>query len=139
MGQKLLMMCEVSVRIVLPAIRRELAKILHKEFGLSQTKIAKILGVSQSAISHYLKDLRGKTLELRKYEDIMNEIREFAKLLVKGADLKTQVKYYCKICSMIFLKGLVCKAHKAYVKGITTKLCELCKERARKILEFYSQ
>ena len=51
--------CEVIVWYVIPTIRAELAKELVK-MGMSQKDISERLGITQSAVSQYIKDKRGK-------------------------------------------------------------------------------
>ncbi len=63
MGIKLLHPQEVEVFYILPALRREFAKAF-KVLKWSQTKIAKVMGVTESAISQYLSDKRASTIEL---------------------------------------------------------------------------
>ncbi|MEW5955788.1 MAG: helix-turn-helix domain-containing protein [Candidatus Micrarchaeota archaeon] len=47
--------CDYAVKTLLPAIRRETAKLLAKE-GWTQQKIASALGLSQAAVSKYLNE-----------------------------------------------------------------------------------
>lgn len=49
---------EIEYWYVLPVLRRELAKSLKKEGKLRQKEIANILGISESAVSQYLKGTR---------------------------------------------------------------------------------
>ena len=49
---------EIEVWYILPAIRRELVVVL-KEKGISQKKIAEMVGIVQSAVSQYLAGKRG--------------------------------------------------------------------------------
>ena len=71
---------EIQVWYLLPVIRKELATVLVKEDGLAQKEAAKLIGVTESAISQYFKDKRGGDVELT--EKMMVEIRNSAKQLV---------------------------------------------------------
>ena len=57
--------CEVIVWYVIPTIRAELAKELVK-MGMSQKEISARLGITQSAVSQYIKDKRGKGIPINK-------------------------------------------------------------------------
>lgn len=51
--------CESAVKYKVPAIKAELARKLKKE-GKSQKEIAKLLGVTEAAISQYLSGKRAR-------------------------------------------------------------------------------
>jgi len=69
--------CELIVWYVLPAIRREFARVLVKEFNLTQREAARKLGVTESAVSQYLKSKRGK--EMKFNQEIIDGNREISK------------------------------------------------------------
>jgi uncharacterized protein len=49
---------EIEVWYVIPAVRRELARILTSKHGLSYEKTGNVLGISKAAISQYQKNKR---------------------------------------------------------------------------------
>jgi predicted transcriptional regulator len=51
--------CELIVWYVLPSIRRELARELVEKHKLTQAEVARRFGVTDAAISQYLKSKRG--------------------------------------------------------------------------------
>ena len=53
---------ELEVWYILPAIRRELT-ISLKEEGLKQRQVAEILGVTEAAVSQYIKSKRAKAIK----------------------------------------------------------------------------
>ena len=52
--------CELVVWYVLPTIRREVARELVNSHGMSQAEVARKFGVTDAAISQYLKKKRGE-------------------------------------------------------------------------------
>ena len=52
--------CEFAVRYILPAIRFMIAKTLIEKYGFSQSAVAEILGVTQPAVSYYVRSRRGQ-------------------------------------------------------------------------------
>jgi len=64
---------EVEVRYILPAIRRELARIFIQEHKLAQKEAAKILGLTEAAVSQYQHFKRAKEVVFS--EGIVKEIR----------------------------------------------------------------
>ena len=53
--------CELFVKEMLPSIRKELSKILYGNYKMCQEEIADKLLTMQSAVSQYLKGIRGKS------------------------------------------------------------------------------
>jgi predicted transcriptional regulator len=55
---------EVEVWYIIPAVRKELAKLLTNKYGLSYEKAGKILGISKAAVSQYISDKRANKVKL---------------------------------------------------------------------------
>ncbi|NQV91209.1 helix-turn-helix domain-containing protein [Candidatus Woesearchaeota archaeon] len=109
---------EIEVWYVLPAVRRELVRALKKD-GLSQKKIAEILNVTESAISQYLSEKRGKTADLPK------EVIDFIdKSALKIKDKTTAYRQIQEICTYIKESKALCKIHAGYEEGLDA--CDIC-------------
>lgn len=91
------MACEIVVWYVLPVLRCEMAKELVKQ-GKKQREVAMLLGVTDAAISQYLKDKRGKAEWLD--DEVRRLIQQAAKRIAKGEPVPPEI---CKICNS--LKG----------------------------------
>ena len=50
--------CEKIIWLILPAVRKELAKSLIENYGLNQKQIAEILEISPAAVCQYLSNKR---------------------------------------------------------------------------------
>ncbi|MDE1870719.1 MAG: hypothetical protein KGI06_00580 [Candidatus Micrarchaeota archaeon] len=46
--------CEKAIKLTIPALRIAVSRSLSSEHGMSETEIAKILGVAQASVSKYL-------------------------------------------------------------------------------------
>lgn len=99
---------EIEVWYVLPALRRELALAL-KEEGLSQRKIAQKLSITESAVSQYLSNKRGKEFAFPK--KMISMIKKSAKRVVDG---KNAVSELYSLSSMIKKEKVLCKIHRNY-------------------------
>jgi len=123
----MLLPCEVAVKSLLPPVRAALAKQLMTKHGLKQVEAAKILGLSQPAISLYHRRRRGKALNLESEEEIRKLIEELANALAsKSLSRKEFILKFCAICKTARAKGLLCQTHKALDKAFDTEKCELC-------------
>jgi len=91
------MRCESVIWSVLPGLRRELTRALH-DLGLSQKEISECLGITQAAVSQYLKNKRGTSIEFE--EDIKKEIVELAERIARG-EVSSLDEEICRLCRMI--------------------------------------
>ncbi|MCD6092684.1 MAG: helix-turn-helix domain-containing protein [Candidatus Aenigmarchaeota archaeon] len=84
--------CEYIAKL-LPSIRAMIAKELVMN-GLTQEDAARILGVSQGAISQYVRRLRGKKIV---DSDISKAVKDLCKRIVnEGIDVNEGICNMCK-------------------------------------------
>lgn len=96
--------CELFTKNFLPAIRAIIAENLIEKYGLTQIEVAKKMGLTQAAVSHYLRSKRGAKAYnlLRQNSDVLNYIEKLAELIYRGKGAtKEAYKYVCKICGWI--------------------------------------
>jgi predicted transcriptional regulator len=101
--------CEVAVKTVSPALRALLAQKLIGEYKLKETRVAEILGITQSAVSKYAKKVRGTTIPLEQNTEIEDIVNQMTKLLLADPIEQTKVMLlFCQACTTIRSKGLMC-------------------------------
>ena len=112
---------EIEVWYLIPALRRELSKILIKEHKLTQRKVAEILGVTEAAISQYIKSKRGKEVNFSKKD--LSKITEASKCITKKHEDCVESLY--NLC--IYFRGskLLCDLHRKRDKNISSD-CNAC-------------
>jgi len=95
--------CEESVWYLLPLIRKEFAKSLIKDHGLTQRKAAEKLGITESAVSQYVSKKRGDF----KVNDakIRREIKESTKRIMNG-NIQVMKIETCRICHLLRAQGV---------------------------------
>ena len=124
---KMLTPCEVAVKCALPSIRAMIATELTERHNLKQVDAAKLLDISQPAISLYQTKLRGAALNLEKDPDIAALVANHADYLVNGtAAQKEKLGSFCGICKTLRAKGLLCKIHKAFEPALSIETCGFC-------------
>ncbi len=112
---------ELEVWYLIPALRRELAKTFIKEYGLKQKKAAECLGITEAAISQYLKSKRGN--EIKFSEDAKKKIEEAAKeIMEKKKDIIEEIY---SLCVMMRKSKALCDFHRLQDKRIS-KNCDIC-------------
>lgn len=105
--------CEVIVTEILPTIRMLITNHLLQNYDYTQTKIARILGITQAAVSQYSTAARGKRLKLiEKNKKIMGLIEKLANDIAKGKIKNKEVHIkFCELCEEIRKSRLICKLH----------------------------
>ncbi len=127
-ANKMLTPCEVAVKCALPSIRAMIANELTEKHNLKQIDAAKLLDISQPAISLYQTKLRGTALNLENDPDIAELVANHADYLVKGTEAqKEKLSSFCGICKTLRAKGLLCKIHKAFEPAISVEECGFCR------------
>jgi len=116
--------CVVAVKELLPLIRSIVAKEL-KAKGFSQAKIATLIGVTQPAVSGYLK------LKVDKEPLYSEEIVALSKWLASGLASNTlpsseAVKGICTLCTNLKCQGSICVIHKKKVSTLQAEGCDIC-------------
>jgi len=96
--------CEMIVKQVLPVFRAMVAENLVNKHGLTQTEAASKLGITQAAISQYLREKRGHNPNSENLTTSVHALAgEFAEKLASQTDeIETTVTAnFCKICPVL--------------------------------------
>jgi predicted transcriptional regulator len=115
------------VRSVVPAIKALMAKKLVEEHGLKQDQVAKMLGISQSAVSKYSRNIRGYAVKLNSIEEIYPLLNEMASLAMEKTYKRTCfIELFCEACMVIRRKKIMCSLCKKSDSTINIQLCDSC-------------
>ena len=112
---------EIAVWYLIPSIRKEIAKILVENHSLSQKEVARLLGLTDSAVSKYLNKKRG--IELKFNEEEMKKIKATAKKISENKDYSAS--YLFKLSNELMGSECLCKLHKKIDPSIP-KNCSIC-------------
>jgi predicted transcriptional regulator len=123
----LILPCEIAVKSVVPAIKATLATELVQTYGFKQDRVAEILGISQSAVSKYTRQVRGHLIEVGNMREIKPLITDMIKLLEDGNSKRTEfLGLFCQTCRIIREKGLMCQFCQKMDPTINTTMCDFC-------------
>lgn len=127
----MLLPSEIESKLLIPAIRAILSKELVIEKGLKEEEVARMLGITQAAVSNYLRGTRGDNeliSKLMSLSEIMSMIKEISN------DLSTNRAYTAKtlskfigLCNYMRYSLIICDAHHSLESNIDEKVCEQCK------------
>ena len=127
----MLLPSEIESKLLIPAVRAILSKKLVIEKGLKEEEVARMLGITQAAVSNYLRGTRGDNeliAKLMSLSEIMSMIKEISN------DLSTNRAYTAKtlskfiaLCNYMRYSLIICDAHHSLERNIDEKVCEQCK------------
>ncbi len=101
--------CELVVKTLIPAIRAMVARELVMNSGKKQVEAAELLGVTQAAISQYLRGTRGGKLRLDKYPEVVSIVKRLAQGLAEGKLGKDEAAILvCEACYTARKLGVFC-------------------------------
>ena len=98
---------EIEVWYIIPAVRKELAKLLTRKHEMSYEKAGSILGISKAAVSQYLSNKRANKIKLTL--EVKKETAKSAKIIVGNpraalGEMQRILKYMkdkkcsCEVC-----------------------------------------
>lgn len=108
---------EIEVWYIIPAIRKELAKILIAEHKISYEKAGDMLGISKAAVSQYVSNKRANKVKLS--NEVMAQVKQSAKILREKP--KAGLQEIQRILK--FMKDKHCS-------------CEVCKQYNKEVMEY---
>ena len=113
---------EIEVRYILPAIRRELARIFIKEHKLSQKETAKLLGLTEAAISQYQHSKRAKEVVFS--NEIINEVKISADRILADKNKQRVIGEIYRISNLMTVRQILCDLHRSQSKDLAN--CNVC-------------
>lgn len=117
---------ELAARYLVPSVRRHLARKLVK-MGMREAEAARMLGLSRSAITRYLRSERGVGIEFSKFGDVTRMIEELAaKVTANELDESKIQEKIMEITSYILSMKYFCAYHKKIDPRINILRCNIC-------------
>lgn len=105
---------ELEVWYIIPALRKEISRVLTRDYDMGMEEAGDILGVSKAAISQYLSGKRATRIKFP--AKIRQEIKKSVKVISKNKNLA--VKEMQRILKLTRDSKSSCSICKKYNKGI---------------------
>ena len=111
----MLLPAEIESKTLIPALRAILAKDLANRYHIREDEISKMLGVTQAAISNYIRGTRGdpklieKLLEEKQVADMLGDISD--NLSSDKAYTPSSLSKFIGLCNYIKSSLLICDIH----------------------------
>jgi predicted transcriptional regulator len=120
---------ELTSKSVIPAIRALIVKRLVEEHGMTQQEAAKVLGVTQPAVSKYLHQKRGAAIRLTGIKEIDRATGDIADMVssrkVKAVDVMSKIE---AACDYVKRNRYMCDLHKRLEPGMDVDSCHICEQ-----------
>jgi len=126
----MLLPAEIESKTLIPALRAILAKNLANEHHIREDEISKMLGVTQAAISNYIRGTRGdpklieKLLEEKQVAEMIYDISE--SLSSDKAYTPSSLSKFIGLCNYIKSSLLICDIHHNLESNIDDEVCKEC-------------
>ena len=126
----MLLPAEIESKSLIPALRAILAKDLANNHHIREDEISKMLGVTQAAISNYIRGTRGdpklieKLLEDKQVTEMLNDISD--SLSTDKAYTPSNLSKFIGLCNYIKSSLLICDIHHNLESDIDDEICKEC-------------
>lgn len=127
----MLLPSEIEAKSLIPAVRAILAKKLIKEYALKEEDVARVLGITQAAVSNYVRGTRGDVGLISKLEsvrEVMRMIDDIAKnLSTNKAYTPSTLAKFIGLCNYMRYTLIICDVHHSIESNIDEQVCEQCR------------
>jgi uncharacterized protein len=127
----MLLPSEIEAKSLIPAVRAILAKKLIGEYSLKEEDVAKDLGITQAAVSNYVRGTRGDIELISKLEsvrEVMRMIDDIAKdLSTNKAYSPSTLAKFVGLCNYMRYTLIICDVHHSIESNIDEQICEQCR------------
>ena len=126
----MLLPAEIESKSLIPALRAILAKDLAKKYKIREDEISRLLGVTQAAVSNYIRGIRGdpklieKLLEEKQVASMITEITD--NLASDDAYTPLSLSKFIGLCNYIKSSLLICDIHHNLESDIDEVVCKEC-------------
>ncbi|MEM2760685.1 MAG: transcriptional regulator [Nitrososphaerales archaeon] len=132
----MLLPSEIESKSLIPAVRVIIARKLASEFYLKEEDIAKMLGVTQAAISNYVRGTRGDgelITKLNQVPEVMRMVDDIVKDLASNkAYTPSSMAKFIELCNYMRQSLLICDVHHSLEKNIDESVCKTCESNLLK-------
>ena len=126
----LLLPAEIESKTLIPALRAILAKKLAADHKIREDEISKMLGVTQAAVSNYIRGTRGDPQLIQKLlaeEQVSKMVDELIDSLSSDmAYTPSNLSKFIGLCNYIKSSLLICDIHHNLESNIDEKVCKEC-------------
>lgn len=126
----MLLPAEIESKSLIPALRAILSKKLAVDHKIREDEISRMLGVTQAAVSNYIRGTRGDPDLIKKLlsdEQVARLLDELSDNLASDmAYTPSSLSKFIGLCNYIKSSLLICDIHHKLESDIDEKICKEC-------------
>ena len=126
----MLLPAEIESKTLIPALRAIIARTLAEKHEIREEVISKMLGVTQAAISNYIRGTRGdpelikKLVAEKQVSEMIDDICD--NLSSDKAFTRSSLSKFIGLCNYIKSSLLICDIHHNLESDIDEAICKEC-------------
>lgn len=121
---------EIESKTLIPALRAILAKKLAVDHKIREDEISNMLGVTQAAVSNYIRGTRGDPTLITKLmseEEVARMVNDLSDSLASDmAYTPSNLSKFIGLCNYIKSSLLICDIHHKLEANIDEQVCKEC-------------
>ena len=126
----MLLPAEIESKTLIPALRAILSKKLAVHHKIREDEISKMLGVTQAAVSNYIRGTRGDPQLIQKLlseDQVVKMLNDLSDSLASDmAYTPSSLSKFIGLCNFIKSSLLICDIHHNLESDIDEKVCKEC-------------
>lgn len=128
----MLLPSEIESKTLIPAIRAIISRRLVNDYSMKEEDVARLLGITQAAVSNYIRGTRGDAELVKKLIDIptiAKRIDEISRELASSkAFLPSTMAKYIGLINYIRQSMIICDIHHTIEDNIDKEVCKACED-----------
>lgn len=118
---------EIEARYAIPALRAFIVRKLVREHGFTQEAAAKSLGLTQAAVSNYLRGVRGVMSVWETNKQIQEYVNQIvSRIVADSINVRTVLKMMNQTLLEIRRRKLLCIIHREVEPQLNPSECDIC-------------
>ncbi|MDW8083660.1 MAG: helix-turn-helix domain-containing protein [Candidatus Caldarchaeum sp.] len=122
----MLLPAEIESKVMIPFLRSMVAKKLVHENGFTQEQVARVLGITQAAVSNYLRGVRGVSSDWEKNEELVKWADEVVEAVLRNEPKEEIARRINEALKNIRVLRILCEFHKRVEPEIDVDSCHVC-------------
>ncbi|MEM3032196.1 MAG: helix-turn-helix domain-containing protein [Nitrososphaerota archaeon] len=122
----MLLPAEIESKLTIPMLRALVARRLVKVHKYTQEEVAKALGLTQAAVSNYLRGVRGWTIDWEANENVRNGVDEVVSAILEKKSGQEVARKFNEVVLQIRKTRILCEMHKKVEPDYEVDSCHVC-------------
>ncbi|MCS7129199.1 MAG: helix-turn-helix domain-containing protein [Candidatus Caldarchaeum sp.] len=122
----MLLPAEIESKVTIPLLRAIIAKKLVQREKFTQEQVARVLGISQAAISNYLRGVRGWSADWEKNEELNKWADKVVEAVLRNEPREEIARRINEAVKNIRSLRMLCEIHKKIEPEIDVDTCRVC-------------